>query len=147
MKEILRQTIYNIGNSLCELGEELRNQALDPYRPMNFHGDIIQKIQEIAFYLNALNARLYKLRKEELKKTKRIDIHDLCDIITGKDIEITYNAAKNLSYALYQNETTVRSDASFKNEIEKLQWLLADILNVYGKPRREYKDKDFYEII
>ena len=70
----------------------------------------------------------------------------MCDIITGKDIEITYNAAKNLSYALYQNETTDESYASFKNEIEKLQWLLGNILNVYGKPSREYKDNDFYEI-
>lgn len=144
----LRQYIYEIGSALGKLGNALCQQAQNPHKPLNFHGNITATLDNMLFSLHQLSADLDTWRKEILAKNGKIELPNVFHSTDGIDVESAYCAVHHLLHSpAYDVDSG--EDLTFTEELRKLEWLFEELQNIHDtlkESKASYEDFNFNKI-
>ncbi len=148
MDNPLRQYIYEIGSALGKLGDELCQRAQNPHKPLNFHGEITDTLNNVLFSLQQLSADLDTWRKGMLANNGKIELPNVFQGTDGIDIESAYCAVHHLLHSpTYDVDSG--EELTFTEELRKLEWIFEELQNTpdpirYSKA--SYEDFNFNKI-
>lgn len=148
MDNPLRQYIYEIGSALGNLGDELCQQAQNPHKPLNFHGEITATLNNVLFSLHQLSADLDTWRKEMLANNGKTVLPNVFQGTDGIDVENAYCAVHHLLHSpTYDVDSG--EELTFTEELRKLEWIFEELQNTpdpirYSKA--SYEDFNFNKI-